>query len=77
MVLVDHAAEHPPAPHRHIKGHDNRLVMIGWPLLPGLVRPVIVVVPGAGPQHNADMARAINQQPVRAPARTVRIQRSA
>jgi len=45
MVLVDHAAEHLAAAHRGIKQHYDRLVMIRWPLLPGLVRPVPVKCP--------------------------------
>jgi hypothetical protein len=40
VVLVDHAAEHLPALHRRVMRYDDRVVMIGWPLLPGLVRPV-------------------------------------
>ena len=27
-----------PAPHQRVKRHDDRLVMFGWPLLPGLVQ---------------------------------------
>ena len=34
VVLVDHAAEYPPALHRRVQRHDDHLVMIGWPLLP-------------------------------------------
>jgi hypothetical protein len=40
VVLVDHSAEDLPALHRRIQRHDDRLVMIGWQLLPGLMRPV-------------------------------------
>ena len=35
--------------------------MVGWPLIPGSVRPVPVIVPGIGPQasqEHADTARA-------------------
>jgi hypothetical protein len=39
VVLIDHAAEDLPALHRSAYRHDDRPVMIGWPLLPGLVRP--------------------------------------
>jgi hypothetical protein len=35
--------------------------MIGWPLLPGLMRPMSVVVPGLGSQNNAEMALAIDR----------------
>jgi hypothetical protein len=45
VVLVDHATEDLPAPHRRANRHDLLLVMIGWPLLPGLVWTVPVVVP--------------------------------
>jgi hypothetical protein len=51
--------------------------MIGWPLLPGLVRPMMVVVPGVGPQHDAEMALAIDQHPVRALSPYGPYQRSA
>jgi hypothetical protein len=40
VVLVDHAAEYLPALYRRANRHDDRLVLIGWPLLPRLVRPV-------------------------------------
>ena len=66
MVLVDHAAEYLPAPHWRTKRHDDRLVMIGWPLLPGLMRSVIVVMPGVGAQYYAEMTFTIDQHPVRA-----------
>ncbi len=66
VVIADHAAEHPPAPHRRGQRHDDHLVMIGWPLLPGLVRPVPVIAPGAGPQHCSQMGFAVDQHPVRA-----------
>jgi hypothetical protein len=45
VVLVDHVAEYLAAPDGRVKQHDDRLVMIRWPLLPGLMGPVIVVVP--------------------------------
>ena len=66
MVLVYHAAEHLTAAHRGIKRHDDRLVMIRWPLLPGLVRPVPVEVTGVAPQHCPQMAFAVDEHPVRA-----------
>ncbi len=37
VVLVDQAAEYLPALHRRGQWHDDHLVMIGWPLVPGLV----------------------------------------
>jgi hypothetical protein len=55
MVFVDHAATDLPALHRRGQWHDHRPVMIGWPLVPGLVQPVPVVVPGAAPQHRPQM----------------------
>jgi hypothetical protein len=33
--------------------------------MPGLVRPVPVVMPGIGPQHGPQMALAVDQHPVR------------
>src|SRR6266516_402640 len=61
VVLVDHAAEHLAALHRRVKRHDGRLIAVGWPLMPGLVRPVPVVMPGIGPQHGPQMALAVDQ----------------
>src|SRR5215469_13912538 len=46
MIAVDDAAEHLLAPHPRVKRYDDRLVMIGWPLLTGLMRPMIVVMSG-------------------------------
>jgi hypothetical protein len=66
VVLVDHAAEHLAAPHRRVERHDEWLVLAGWPLLPRLVRPMIVVMPGIGPQHFSKMALTTDQHPVRA-----------
>jgi hypothetical protein len=40
--------------------------MIRWPLLPGLVRPMIVVVRRVGPQHRPQVRLTIDQHPVRA-----------
>jgi hypothetical protein len=50
MVLIDHAA-YLPAPPREGRGkrHHDRLVIIGWPLVAGLVRPVPVIAPGVSP----------------------------
>jgi hypothetical protein len=48
VVLVDHAAEDLAALHRRVQRYDDRLVMIGWSLLPGLVRPVPVVAAPRG-----------------------------
>ena len=53
VVLVDHTAEHLQALHRRIKRHDGRLVVIGWPLLPGLMRPVPVSA-RVGAQHSPE-----------------------
>jgi hypothetical protein len=66
VVVVDHAAEHLPAQHRRVQRHDARLVVAGRPLVPGLVRPVPVIVPGAGPQHCPQMGFTVDQHPVRA-----------
>ena len=45
VILVDHAAKDLPALHRPVQRHDDRLVLIRWPLVPGLVRTVPVIVP--------------------------------
>src|SRR5271165_6932131 len=64
-VLVDHPAEHLPALHRRVQRHDW-LVMIRWPLVPGLVRPVSVVVADVGLQHSPQMRLVVDQHPVSA-----------
>ena len=66
MVLVDHAAKYLSALHRCIQRYDDQPVMIGWPLLPGLMRPMSVIVPGVGPKHSPQMGFALDQHPVRA-----------
>jgi hypothetical protein len=40
VVLIDHTAQHLAAPRRRVKRRYDQLVVIGWPLLAGLVRPV-------------------------------------
>ena len=57
VLFVDHAAEDLVALHRRVQRYDGRLVMIGWPLLPGLVRTVPVLVPGVGPPSAIDGLR--------------------
>ena len=64
VIFVDHAAEDLPAPHRRVRRDDDLPVMIGWPLLPGLVRPVPVVVAGVGPQHCPQVSFTVDQHPV-------------
>jgi hypothetical protein len=64
VVLVDHAAEHPPALDRRVQRDDDLLVMIGRPLIPGLVRPMPVVMAHVGPQDRPQMALAVDQHPV-------------
>jgi hypothetical protein len=49
IVLVDHAAEYFPAVHRLIKRQDDLRVVVGRPLLAGLVRAVTVVMVGRPP----------------------------
>src|SRR5215472_7225528 len=66
VVLVDHAAEYLAALYRRAERRNDRLVMAGWPLVPGLVRPVPVVMPGIGLQHGPQVALAVDQHPVRA-----------
>src|SRR5262249_47487753 len=51
---------------RRVKRHDDWLVVVGWPLVSGLVWPVAVVMPGIGPQHRPQMPLAVDQHPVRA-----------
>jgi hypothetical protein len=48
VVLVDDAAEDLAAPHRRVQLHDSHLVLVGWPLLSGLVRTVPVVAAPRG-----------------------------
>src|SRR3974390_981576 len=64
VVFVDHAAEQLPAPHRRLERHDGGLIVIGWPLVPGLVRPVSVVMPGVGPQHSPQMGFVVDEHSV-------------
>jgi hypothetical protein len=66
VVLVDHTAEHLPAPHRPVQRHDDPLVMIGWPLLPGLVQTVAVIVPHIGPEYRSQVRSTVDQHPVSA-----------
>lgn len=66
MVFVDYAAKYLPALHRRVQRYDDRPVMIGWPLLPGLMRPMSVIVPRVGSQHGPQMGFAVNQHSVRA-----------
>ena len=56
VVLVDHTAECLLAPNRRGERRDDSLVMVGWPLLPGLVRTVPVLLPHVGPQHCPQMS---------------------
>jgi len=42
VVLIDHAAEDFPALHLCAERHDDLLVVVGWSLTAGLVRPVAV-----------------------------------
>jgi hypothetical protein len=48
VVLVDDAAEDLAALYRRVQAHDGHLVMVGWPLLAGLVRTVPVVAAPRG-----------------------------
>jgi hypothetical protein len=66
VVLVDHAAKHLAAPHRRVKRHDDRLVLAGWPLLPGLMRTMPVIVPRADSQDRPQVGFAVDQHPVSA-----------
>ena len=64
VAFIDHTAKHLAVPHQRAERHDGRLIMIGWPLAPGLVRPVPVVMPGVGPQHRWQMGFALDQHSV-------------
>jgi hypothetical protein len=64
VVLVNHAAEYLPALHWRGQWHDNRLVMVGRPLIPGLVWPVPVIVPRVLGQHYPQVGFVVDQHPV-------------
>jgi hypothetical protein len=64
VVLVDHAAEDLPALHRRVRRNCGWLVVIGWPLLPGLVRPMPVIVPNVGLEHRPQVGFVVDQHPV-------------
>src|SRR5437868_1104446 len=63
-ILVDYADKYPPVLHRRVEQHDDLVVALGWPLMPGLVRTVRVVVPGVGPQHGPQMGFIVDEHPV-------------
>ncbi len=65
-VLVDHAAEDFAALYRRVQPYGDRSVMVGWPLLAGLVRTMPVVVAGVGSKHRPQVRLAVDQHPVRA-----------
>lgn len=46
MVLVDGSAEHLSAPNPTFQRNHDVLLLIGWELLAGLVRSMLVVVLG-------------------------------
>ena len=50
VILVDHTAEDLPAL-TGLSSGTQHLVMVGWPLLPGLVWTMPVIVARVGPQH--------------------------
>src|SRR6266699_2033733 len=60
VVLVDHAAEYFAALHRCAERHDDRLVVVGWSLTAGLVRPVV----GVPSQHPPQVLFVVDQHPV-------------
>jgi hypothetical protein len=61
VVFVDHAAEYFAALHRCAERHDDRLVVVGWSLTAGLVRPVAVVVVGVPSQHPPQVLFVVDQ----------------
>ena len=66
IVLVDHAAEHLPTLHRPVQRYEDLIVMIGWPLLAGLMGPVPVVVLFVGSQQRSQMGLVVDEHPIRA-----------
>jgi hypothetical protein len=70
-VLVDHAAEHLTALHRRIQWHDDQFVMIGWPLLPGLMGPMPVLVFDASTNAQYDVTSLYHYDGVAAPVKRV------
>jgi hypothetical protein len=77
VILVDHSAEDLPALYQRVQRNDGRLVMIGWPLLTGLMRPMLVIVPNIGLRHRPQAGLVVDQHPVGALGPDGRTQRSA
>src|ERR1017187_8213733 len=65
-VLVDDASDHLAAAGLGAWRDGGWLVKGGGKLVPGLVRPVIVIVRGVLGQHGARVRLAVDPQPVRA-----------
>jgi hypothetical protein len=51
-------------PYRRLERHDGGLVVIRWPLVAGLVRPVSGVLGDAGTKHRPQMGFALDEHPV-------------
>jgi hypothetical protein len=64
VVLVDHAAEHLPPPNRRVRRNVDLVVLVGWSLLAGLVRPVPVVMAGVLAQDRSQVPFAVDEHPV-------------
>ncbi len=71
VVLVDHAAEYFAALHRCVERHDDRLVVVGWSLTAGLLRPVAVVVVGGPSQHPPQVLFVVDQHSVVDPLKAI------
>ncbi len=54
-VLVDHAAEDSPAPHRCVDRDDHIAVVVGWVLVEALAWTVVVEVTFVRVEHGASV----------------------
>src|SRR6266851_4382084 len=64
VVLADHAAEYFPALHGCIERQDDLRVVVGRPLLAGLVRAVAVGVAGVSSGHRPQVPFVVDQRRV-------------
>lgn len=64
MVLVDHAAETLSALDGSVHRDDAGWIVVGWQLLPALMRAVIIEVVHVLADHREGVSFAVSQQPV-------------